>query len=84
MNTERRFRSPGILTEDSLVLGISVKRWNQAFTGSFEKSLAGVKRRVDQIESVRQLPIETAQLSVSFQLGRQNQMSVKNMKDKDE
>lgn len=56
MNAERRFKSPGILTEDSLVLGISVKRWNQAFTGNFEKSLVEVKRRVDQIESTKQLP----------------------------
>ena len=56
MNTEHRFKSPGILTEDSLVLGVSVKRWNQAFTGNFEKSLAEVKQRVDQIESTKQLP----------------------------
>ena len=55
MDTKRRFNSPGILNDDSLVLGISVKRWNQAFTGNFEKSLAEVKQRVDQIESTKQL-----------------------------
>ncbi|MET3137031.1 hypothetical protein AAKU61_001383 [Undibacterium sp. GrIS 1.2] len=56
MTTIRRFQSPGVLTDDSLVLGISIKRWNQAFTGSFEESLKEVKRRVDQIESKKQLP----------------------------
>jgi hypothetical protein len=35
------------------VLGISVKRWNQAPTGNFEKLLAEVKQRVDQIESIK-------------------------------
>ena len=56
MNTERRFKSPGILTEDSLVLGVPVKRWNQVFVGNFKKSLTEVKQRVDQIESTKQLP----------------------------
>ena len=55
MDTKRRFNSPGILNDDSLVLGISVKRWNQAFTGNFEESLKEVKRRVDQIASTKQL-----------------------------
>lgn len=56
MTTIRRFQSPGVLTDDSLVLGISIKRWNQAFTGSFEESLKEVKLRVNQIDSTKQLP----------------------------
>lgn len=34
-----RFQTPSVLSEEMLILGVSVKEWNEAFIGSFERSL---------------------------------------------
>lgn len=36
---------PLVLTDETEILGVSVKEWNKAFVGNFEKSLLEVKRR---------------------------------------
>lgn len=36
---------PLVLTDETEILGVSVKEWNKAFVGDFEKSLLEIKRR---------------------------------------
>lgn len=38
------------LTDETKVLGVPVKEWDKAFIGNFEKSLAEVKQRVEQVK----------------------------------
>lgn len=41
----KRFSSPTVLTNETHVLGATVKEWDDALTGNMEKTLAEVKRR---------------------------------------
>jgi hypothetical protein len=40
-----RFSSPSILTENTFVLGIAAKTWDEAFTGNMNKTLIAVEQR---------------------------------------
>lgn len=48
---KRRFSSPTVLTDDMEVLGATVKQWDDALTGNFQKSLEEIKKRVMNLES---------------------------------
>jgi len=39
----KRFSSPTILTDETIVLGVSVKIWNQVFTGQIERTFEKLK-----------------------------------------
>jgi hypothetical protein len=41
-----RFSSPSVLTDDSRILGATVKDWDKALTGNIDKTLAELKKRV--------------------------------------
>lgn len=43
-------RKTELLTDETEVLGVPVKEWNEAFVGSFEESLAEVRQRVDVVQ----------------------------------
>lgn len=43
-------RKTEILTDETEVLGVPVKEWNNAFVGNFEESLGEVKQRVPEIQ----------------------------------
>jgi len=43
-------RKTEVLTDETKVLGVPVKEWNKAFIGNFEKSLAEMKRGVEQVK----------------------------------
>lgn len=46
MTTTRRFTSPEILTDETLVLGVPVAEWNKVFVGDFEKTLAEISPKI--------------------------------------
>lgn len=43
---------PEVLTEETTVLDVPVKKWNEAFVGDFEKSLVEVKRRTKRSSAI--------------------------------
>lgn len=47
---EASMRKPEILTDETEVLGVPVKEWNNAFVGSFEETLAEIKQRTDLVQ----------------------------------
>ncbi|MES3024314.1 MAG: hypothetical protein V4857_22325 [Pseudomonadota bacterium] len=48
-----RFSSPTVLTGDTPFLGSTVEKWDKAFTGNMEKTLAEVKRRAEAVAAKR-------------------------------
>lgn len=46
MTTTRRFASPEILTDETLILGVPVKEWDKLFIGNFEKTLIKISQKV--------------------------------------
>ena len=46
MTTTRRFASPEILTDETLILGVPVTEWDKAFVGDFEKTLTEISRKM--------------------------------------
>ncbi len=45
IDAKSRFAAPEVITDETKVLGVPMKKWNKAFVGDFEKSLVEVKRR---------------------------------------
>lgn len=50
VNMEASMRKSELLTDETEVLGVPVKEWNNAFVGSFEKTLAEIKQRIDLVQ----------------------------------
>jgi hypothetical protein len=48
------FQDGGVLTDESLLLGIPVKSWDQAFTGTFEKNLERGNEIMSQLKARRE------------------------------
>lgn len=48
---KRRFSAPELLTDETLVLGVPAKKWDEFFIGDFEKSLAEVKQLAQRVQS---------------------------------
>jgi hypothetical protein len=46
MTTTRRFASPEILTDGTLILGVPVKEWDKLFVGDFEKTLTEISQKI--------------------------------------
>lgn len=46
MTTTRRFASPEILTDETLVLGVPITEWDKAFVGDFEKTLIEISPQI--------------------------------------
>lgn len=46
MTTTRRFASPEILTDETLILGVPAKEWDKLFVGDFEKTLTEISQKV--------------------------------------
>lgn len=53
IDAQSRFATPEVLTDETMVLGVQAKAWDKAFVGDFEKSLAEVKRRVQNIAKAK-------------------------------
>lgn len=47
-----RFSSPKMLTEDTLILGVSMKQWHEVFTKGLDVALADVKDKVDKARNL--------------------------------
>lgn len=46
MTNTRRFESPEILTDETLVLGVPVKEWDKVFVGDFQKKLSEISNKM--------------------------------------
>lgn len=46
MTTTRRFASPEILTDETLILGVPIKEWDKVFVGDFEKTLTEISSKM--------------------------------------
>lgn len=46
MANTRRFASPEILTDETLVLGVPLKEWDKVFVGDFQKTLSEISNKM--------------------------------------
>lgn len=46
MTTTRKFASPEILTDETLVLGVPITEWDKAFVGDFKKTLTEISFKI--------------------------------------
>jgi len=59
---KRRFASPTVLTDSTPFFGSTVGKWDQVFTGGFQKGLEEVKARVQRIDRDAKIDTTAAQV----------------------